>query len=294
MGIPQLDTTGEPGDDVYLRGDMTWATPAGGGGGDSTNAALTFETIDSGTVTPGDYTWGAITGLTIPTDPEPAGTLWVAHIPAFTDELIFFQASEIQGAPAVAPGGNIGGTVTAAAVEGAAATTGAVFDRSHRVILARQTGATGGVVLISSATGLTYAVTLSRVVADIALIPPSRMDAGNATKQAAFRTRFGSRAAPSTVEITHGFGINVDGSNAHESTRITVPVGEYFIVRLDTARRRDYRTITVPSGRQIISIIGESGESIDQWLLQSDMVTRSYGPLANAARRAETFAVWIA
>ena len=294
VGLPQLDTTGTPGDDVYLRGDMTWATPAGGGGGDSTNAALTFETIDSGTVTPGDYTWGAITGLTIPTDPEPAGTLWVAHIPAFTDELIFFQASEIQGAPAVAPGGNIGGTVTAAAVEGAAATTGAVFDRGHRVILARQTGATGGVVLISSATGLTYAVTLSRVVADVGLIPPARLDAGNDTKKGAFRTRIKARVEPETLSITHGFGINVDGSNPHDTSTITVPVGEFFVVRMDTTRRRDYRFITVPSGRQVVSIIGEEGEHLDLWALQSDGVTRSFGPLSNAARRAETFVVWVA
>ena len=124
-------------------------------------------------------------------------------------------------------------------------------------------------------------------------ILPAWLRADSAEQKGEFRTRINAKANPSTIQITVGSADNAMGTSPDSSEAITVPVNERFIWRTTRTERRYFWFITLPSGYRPISIIGESGETIDDWEKQAGDLTWSLGPLTNAGRDPETFYILV-
>ena len=134
--------------------------------------------------------------------------------------------------------------------------------------------------------------TQGHTIADDTILP-AWLRADTPAQKGEFRTRINAKVEPSTIDITAGSADNAMGTSPDSSETLTVPVNERFIWRTTRTERRYYWFITVPSGYRPISIIGESGETIDDWVKQSGDLTWSLGPLTNAGRDPETFYILI-
>ena len=74
IGIASLKATGTPNNTTYLRGDGTWSTPAGGGGGSGFSLVQTAEKTGNYTAAPNESVLINATGtLTITAPSAPAG-----------------------------------------------------------------------------------------------------------------------------------------------------------------------------------------------------------------------------
>lgn len=98
VGITNLSATGTPSSTTYLRGDGTWATPAGGGGSSSytvtSQTANYTETATSGTkIIKCDTTGGAFT-VTLPTAVGNAATLIIKKTAGSASLTVDGNASE--------------------------------------------------------------------------------------------------------------------------------------------------------------------------------------------------------
>ena len=121
-------------------------------------------------------------------------------------------------------------------------------------------------------------------------IPPAWLQADSAEQKTAFRTRIGARAEPATIELIQGWSGDAAATDRDEEITITVPLGELFRLRMSRADRMHYRYIQMPTnGHVLLSAIGESGETVDNWVQASDSNIAVLGPLSNNGRDPETF-----
>jgi len=138
-------------------------------------------------------------------------------------------------------------------------------------------------------------ITAGGLTIDDDSILPGKLRADSAEHMEEFRQRIGARIDVQTFTLTHGQSSNADGSNPTDiALELLVPVGEYFPLRVIRADRSAYRVLLMNSVDQmLISAIGESGETIENWTRQADNITWTLGPLANNARDPETFTLLV-
>ena len=127
-------------------------------------------------------------------------------------------------------------------------------------------------------------------------IEPSHLNADTSQQKAAFRTRLGisTTGTTTTVGVIFGESAFAAGGTITSQETINVPLGDTFVWRAPRIERMAYRAMRMPvAARELVSIIGESGEIIEAWDKQSDNVTWTTGPVANNARDPETFTIRI-
>ena len=121
-------------------------------------------------------------------------------------------------------------------------------------------------------------------------ILPAWLQADSAEQKTAFRTRIGARGEAPTIELIQGWSGDAAATDRDEEITITVPLGELFRLRMSRADRMHYRYLQMPTnGHVLLSAIGESGETVDNWAQASDSNIAVLGPLSNNGRDPETF-----
>ena len=138
-------------------------------------------------------------------------------------------------------------------------------------------------------------ITAGGLTIDDDSILPAKLRADSAEHMREFRQRIGARIDVGTFTIMHAQSTMADGSSpTGTASQLLNPIGEYFSLRLDRIDRSAYRVLIMDSTSRILtSAIGESGETIEQWVRQSDNVTWVLGPVANNARDPETFTLQV-
>ena len=126
-------------------------------------------------------------------------------------------------------------------------------------------------------------------------ILPQHLRADSAEHKQEMRTRIGARLDHGSFTITHGESTMSDGSSpTGTAQQLLNPLNEYFPLRVARVERSAYRVLVMSETTHLLtSVIGESGETIEQWTRQSDNLTWTLGPVANNARDPETFTILV-
>ena len=126
-------------------------------------------------------------------------------------------------------------------------------------------------------------------------ILPQHLRADSAEHKQEMRTRIGARLDHGSFTITHGESTMSDGSSpTGTAQQLLNPLNEYFPLRVARIERSAYRVLVMSETTHLLtSVIGESGETIEQWTRQSDNLTWTLGPVANNARDPETFTILV-
>ena len=121
-------------------------------------------------------------------------------------------------------------------------------------------------------------------------ILPAWLQADSAEQKTAFRTRIGARAAPATIELIHGWSGDAAATDRDEEITSTVPLGELFRLRMSRTERSHYRYLQMPTNNHVLlSAIGESGETVEDWAQGTSNNLAVLGPVSNNGRDPETF-----
>ena len=131
--------------------------------------------------------------------------------------------------------------------------------------------------------------TQGHTIADDTILP-DWLRADSAAHKEEFRERINAKVEPDTIMIAVGWADTATGASPDDTADITVPVNERFLYRGGRTDKGDHRFLVMPSSSyRPVSIIGEGGETIDEWERQTDERTWSIGPLSGAGRDPETF-----